>query len=173
VRPTNPGEAGEQSKKYMADRKLLRERANAGLEALKARDNVDAAHIAAIGYCFGGTTVLELARSGADVAGVVSFHGGLTTPNPDDAKQIKGKVLVLHGADDPFVKPPDVAAFQDEMRKANVDWQMVFYANSVHSFTNPAAGNDNSKGVAYNAKSDARSWDAMKTFFHEIFTEKK
>jgi dienelactone hydrolase len=173
VRPANQNEAREQTTKYMADRKLLRERINAALTALKARDNVDPARIAAIGYCFGGTTVLELARSGADVAGVVSFHGGLTTPNPDDAKQIKGKVLVLHGADDPFVKPADVAAFQDEMRKANVDWQMVFYSNSVHSFTNPAAGNDNSKGAAYNAKADARSWEAMKAFFNEIFVEKK
>ena len=107
------------------------------------------------------------------MAGVVSFHGGLSTPTPDDAKQIKGKVLVLHGADDPFVKPADVVAFQDEMRRANVDWQMVYYANSVHAFTNPGAGNDNTKGAAYNAKADARSWLAMQDFFHEIFAEKK
>ena len=173
VHPANPKEAGETASKYKSDRKLMRERVQAALDVLKGQTNVDPTRIGAIGYCFGGTCVLELARSGADVAGVVTFHGGLDTPTPEDAKQIKGKVLVLHGADDPFVKPSDVAAFEDEMRKAAVDWQIVFYANAVHSFTNPAAGTDNSKGAAYNAKADARSWEAMKTFFNEIFPEKK
>jgi dienelactone hydrolase len=122
-----------------------------------------------MGYCFGGTTVLELARSGADVAGVVSFHGGLDSPTPADATNIKAKVLALHGADDPFVKPEDVAAFEAEMRAAKVDWQLVSYGNAVHSFTRPDAGSDNSKGAAYNEAADKRSWEAMKNFYAEIF----
>ncbi len=152
-----------------SDRILMRARANAGLEELKKSPLVDPRRIAAIGYCFGGTTVLELARSGADLAGVVSFHGGLGTPNPDDAKNIKAKVLVLRGADDPSVKSDQVAAFEDEMRKAGVDWQLVSYGTAVHGFTNPANGADNSKGAAYNEKADKRSWQAMKDFFEEIF----
>ena len=113
--------------------------------------------------------MLELARSGADLAGVVSFHGNLDTPHPDDAKNIKAKVLVLTGADDPHVTPAQVAAFEDEMREAGVDWQLVSYGGAVHSFTNPASGNDPTKGVAYNEKADHRSWEAMKQFFAEIF----
>ena len=147
----------------------MRTRAAAGLEVLRKQPLVDVQRLAAIGYCFGGTTVLELARSGADLAGVVSFHGDLTTPNPEDAKNIKGKILVLHGADDPFVPPAQVAAFEDEMRHANVDWELVKYGDAVHSFTNPGAGNDKSRGAPYNAKADQRSWEAMRTFFNEIF----
>ncbi len=169
VRPTGPKEAGEQATKYKNDRTLLRARINAALDELRKQPNVDPKRIAAIGYCFGGTTVLELARSGADVAGVVSFHGGLDTPTPADAKNIKCKVLVLHGADDPHVPLKDVTAFEDEMRKGNVDWQLIKYADSVHAFTNLEAGSDKSKGVAYNAKADHRSWEAMKQFFAEIF----
>ena len=120
-------------------------------------------------FVSGGTTVLELARSGAKLAGVVSFHGGLNTPLPQDAKNIQGKVLVLHGADDPYVKEEEVKAFQDEMRKAALDWQMNYYGDAVHSFSNPAAGNDKSGGAAYNQKAAERSWEAMKLFFREIF----
>ncbi len=152
-----------------SDRALMRARANAGLEELKKNPLVDPRRIAAIGYCFGGTAVLELARSGADLAGVVSFHGGLGTPNPVDAKSIKAKVLVLRGADDPSVKSDQVAVFEDEMRKAGVDWLLISYGNAVHGFTNPANGADNSKDAAYNEKADKRSWRAMKDFFEEIF----
>jgi len=151
------------------DRNLLRARVNAGLEVLKRKSQVDPKRIAAIGYCFGGTTVLELARSGADIAGVVCFHGGLDTPNPDDAKNIKAKVVVLAGADDPVVKPEQVVAFEDEMDRAGVDWYMVSYGHAVHGFTNPDNGNDNARGAAYNEKADRRSWQAMKDFFDEIF----
>ena len=171
VRPKDAKEAGAQAGKFKGDRKLLRERVLAGLEVLKARDNVDVTKIAAIGYCFGGTTVLELGRAGAPVAGLVSFHGGLDNPTPDDGKNIKGKVLILHGADDPNVPPEQVAAFEDEMRKGGVDWELVKYSKAVHAFTNPAAGNDNSKGVAYNELADKRSWQAMKDFFAEIFAK--
>jgi len=113
--------------------------------------------------------VLERARSGADIAGVVSFHGGLDTPNPGDAKNIKCKVLALAGGDDPLVPPAQVEAFEQEMRQAGVDWQLNIYGGAVHSFTNPASGNDPSRGAAYNEKADKRSWQAMRLFFDEIF----
>jgi dienelactone hydrolase len=169
VRPQNTAEAGAQAGKYKNDRQLLRARVNAGLDTLRQQPLVDSKRIAGIGYCFGGTTVLELARSGADVAGVVSFHGGLDAPDPADGKNIKCRVLVCHGADDPFSSPQDIAAFENEMRKGGVDWQLIKYGGAVHSFTQPMAGNDNSKGAAYNEKADKRSWAAMQQFFAEIF----
>jgi dienelactone hydrolase len=169
VRPSTMQEAGAQAGKYKNDRALLRSRVIAGLETLRRQNGVDTKKVAAIGYCFGGTTALELARAGADVNGVVSFHGGLGSPKPEDAKNIKAKVLALHGADDPNVPPAEVAGFEKEMRDAKVDWQLVAYGNAVHSFTDKSAGNDNSKGAAYNEKADKRSWQAMKDFFAEIF----
>ena len=169
VRLTNPKEAAAESAKYKGDRALLRARVNAGLAVLKKNELTEPTKVAAIGYCFGGTTALELARSGADIAGVVSFHGGLNTPTPADAQKIKGKVLALHGADDPNGPPAEVAAFEEEMRKAKVDWSLVSYGGAVHSFTDWNAGSDNSKGSAYNEKADKRSWEAMKTFFAELF----
>jgi len=162
-------EAGRLAGRFRGDRRLLRDRAAAGLQVLKEQPLADKKRIAAIGYCFGGTTVLELARSGAEVSGIVSFHGGLDTPSAADAKNIKARVLVLHGADDPLVAPAQVSAFQEEMRKANVDWQMVSYGGAVHSFTNPDAGSDPSRGAAYNEKADRRSWEHMKVFFAELF----
>lgn len=172
IRPKDTTEAGQFAGKYRSDRKLLRSRVNAAFSVLNDQDLTDLKRTAAIGYCFGGTTVLELARSGADLSGVVSFHGALSTPAPGDAKNIKAKVLALHGADDPNVKPDEVAAFQEEMRNAGIDWYFVSYGNAVHSFTNPDAGNDPKKGAAYNEKADKRSWEAMKSFFREIFGEK-
>ena len=169
VRPTAPKDAGVIAGKFKNDRDLLRARVRAGLEVLAKHELTDPRRIAAIGYCFGGTTVLELARSGAEIAGVVSFHGGLNTPTPGDAKSIKAKVLALHGADDPFVPVPEVAAFEDEMRQVGVDWQLVVYGGAVHSFTDWGAGSDNSKGAAYNERADRRSWEAMKQFLAELF----
>ena len=169
VRPADTGEAGKLSGMYKKDRALLRERVAAGLAALRSSERVDPDRIAAIGYCFGGTAVLELARSGADVAGVVSFHGGLDSPTPEDGSNIEARVLVLHGADDPFVPDADIAAFQKELRDAKVDWQMVYYSGAVHAFTQPMAGNDPSRGAAYDERADRRSWQAMRTFFEEIF----
>ena len=162
-------EAGALAGQYKKDRVLLRARTAAGLATLKAQPGVAQDKIAAIGYCFGGTAVLELARSGADLAGVVSFHGGLDTTTPQDAKNIRAKVLALHGADDPYVPADQVAAFEQEMRTAGVDWQLIAYGGAVHGFTNPANGADNRKGVAYNAPADARSWAAMRQFFTEMF----
>ena len=164
-------EAGALAGLYKKDRALLRARTAAGLATLKAQPGVVKEKVAAIGYCFGGTAVLELARSGAELAGVVSFHGGLDTPAPQDAKNIRAKVLVLHGADDPHVPGEQVAAFEQEMRTAGVDWQLIASGGAVHGFTNPANGNDNSKGAAYNAAADARSWLAMQQFFIELFAK--
>lgn len=169
VRPTSTQEAGALAGKYKGDRALLRARLVAGLEELQRHPLVDTSRIAAIGYCFGGTAALELARSGANVAGVVSFHGALDTPTPADAKRIKGKVLVLHGADDPWVPSEQVLAFEREMRDAGVDWQLVAYGGAVHAFTQKEAGSDNSKGAAYNERADRRSWEAMRAFFAELF----
>jgi len=169
IRPKDHEEAAKVAGMYFKDRSLMRARAKAGLEVLKNHELTDRSRIAAMGYCFGGATVLELARSGAEIAGVVTFHGALSTPNPEDAKNIKAKVLVFHGSEDPVVPQEAVLAFQNEMRKAGVDWQMVIFGGAVHSFTVPEAGNDPSKGMAYNEKADKRSWEMMKLFFKEIF----
>lgn len=169
IRPQSPQQAGAQAGKFKNDRTLLRARVRAGLEVLARHELTDPKRVAAIGYCFGGTTVLELARSGAEIAGVVSFHGGLSSPSPEDARNIHCKVLALHGADDPNVPPKEVASFEQEMREAKVDWQLVAYGGAVHAFTDWNAGNDNSRGAAYNERADHRSWEAMKQFFAEIF----
>jgi dienelactone hydrolase len=169
IRPDNPKDAGAEATIYRQDRPLMRELAKAGLAMLQQNPLTDPSRIAAIGYCFGGGTVLELARSGAPVAGVVSFHGNLDTPKPEDAQKIQAKVLVLHGADDPYVPQEQVTAFVKEMDAADVDWQMISYGETVHSFTNPQAGNDPTKGVAYSPKADRRSWKAMQQFFAELF----
>ena len=171
VRPASGKEAGPLAGKYKGDRKLLRARVVAAYDELARQPNVEASRIAAIGYCFGGTTAIELGRAGAPAIGIVSFHGGLDSPAPADGKNIKGKVLALHGADDPFVPAADLAAFEQEMRSNGVDWQLVKYGDAVHSFTNPAAGNDKSKGNAYDARADRRSWKAMEDFFAEIFAK--
>lgn len=168
VRPKNVSEAGAESTKYKSNRALLRERVNAGLDQLKKSDLVDTKRVAAIGYCFGGTTVIELARSGADLSGIVSFHGGLDSPTPADGKNIKCPLLICHGADDPFEKPEDLAAFEQEMRDAKVDWRLIKYGGAVHSFTQPDPGFSN-PGARYNERADKRSWEDMKMFFAEIF----
>jgi dienelactone hydrolase len=168
VRPVAPKDCGAEATKYKGDRALFRQRLLAGLAAFRAQDGVDKANISAIGYCFGGTGVLELARAGADVRGVVSFHGGLDSPVPSDGKKIKARVLILHGADDPYVPEKDIKACLDEFNKAGVDWQMISYSGAVHSFTKAETGNDKSTGAAYDAKADKRSWEAMKTFLAEV-----
>ena len=168
IRP-QPPESGKEAGKYKTDRKLYRERLLAGLEQLRKTPQADPTQIAAIGYCFGGTGVIELARSGAMVKGIVSFHGGLDSPAPADGKNIKGKVLALHGADDPFVPAKDLAAFEQEMKDAGVDFKLVQYPGAVHAFTQKAAGNDNSKGAAYNESADKASWEEMKQFFERLF----
>jgi dienelactone hydrolase len=169
IHPTNQQEAGQEAGKYKNDRDLFRRRLQRGLEQLRSQPDVDPNRIAAIGYCFGGTGVLELVRSGAEINGVVSFHGGLDSPSPNDGKNITAKILICHGADDPFVPQEDIAAFKKELNDARVDWQMNYYSGSVHSFTQPMAGDDNTKGAAYNETADRRSWAAMQLFFDELF----
>ena len=169
IRPQTTQDAGAQAGKYKGDRQLLRARVNAGLDTLKKNELVDPKRVAAIGYCFGGTTVIELARSGAELKGVVSFHGGLDSPTPADGKNIKCKILACHGADDPFVPAKDLAAFEDEMRSAKVDWQLVKYGGAVHSFTDWGMDGKALPGAQYNEAADKRSWEAMKEFFGENF----
>ncbi len=170
IRP-QPPEAGKEAGKYKSDRTLFRGRLLAGLEVLKNNELTDPGKIAAIGYCFGGTGVLEIARSGEEIAGVVSFHGGLDAAEGLKAEKgkIPAKVLVLHGAVDPFVPPDQVHDFGKEMAEAGADWQIVAYGDAVHSFTQKSAGDDPSKGSAYEEKADRRSWEAMKSFFAELF----
>lgn len=151
------------------DRAEMRTRAAAALEQLRTHPKVDDNKIAAIGFCFGGTTALELARSGTSLEGIVSFHGGLDAGTAAAPSVIKPKVLVLHGADDPMVPPEQVKAFEDEMRAAKADWQFTAYSGAQHAFTNKDADRHHIPGVAYNAEADARSWQAMKDFFAEIF----
>ncbi len=150
-----------------ADLTRWRGLATAGLEVLAARAECDRSRIAAIGYCFGGTTVYELARSGADLKGVVGFHSGLS-PSSGEAKNIRGKVLALLGADDPLIPPEARVAFEREMRDARGDWQMNVYGNTGHGFTNPGADAMNRPGFFYQPQSDVRSWAAMRGFFEEI-----
>ncbi len=167
----DPKQAGKWAGALKGNIDELRARANAALDVLKSQPNVDPDKLAAIGYCFGGTTVLELARSGAPLRGVVSFHGGLGTPHPEDAKNIKGSVLICHGGDDKFESPEEIAAFQQSMRDAKVDWVMNIYGGAVHAFTNPEADKHGIPGIGYNANADKRSWQAMKEFFEEIFAK--
>ncbi|MCA9010158.1 MAG: dienelactone hydrolase family protein [Planctomycetaceae bacterium] len=169
IRPSTMQDAAKQAGIYKQDRDLYRRRLKLGLEQLRGRHEVAKDQIAAIGYCFGGTGVLELARSGAKISGVVSFHGGLDSPQPEAGKNIKAKVLICHGADDPFVPANEIEAFKSELNSAQVDWEMVIYSGAVHSFTQPMAGNDNARGAAYNERADKRSWTAMQAFFDEIF----
>jgi dienelactone hydrolase len=162
VRPSNSQESGQQAGKYRGDVPLFRARLQAGLDELKKQSNVDGKRTAAIGYCFGGGGVLELARSGSDVTGVVSFHGSYVTPSPAKAGDIKGKVMVVHAAQDPATSRAVFDGFLDEMRDAKVDYQSVLYNLNVHAFTVIGGGQ-------YNAEADRRSWIAMKEFFKEIF----
>ena len=147
----------------------FRQRARVALDKLASLPQVDASKLAMIGYCMGGTFSLEMARDSAALKGVVSFHGGLETKKPAEAGQIKAKILVCHGADDPFVPPAQVNAFAEEMTKSAADWQLIMYGGTVHSFTNPDAGLLGNPGLAYNKQTDERSWKAMVTFFNEIF----
>ncbi|MFL5329858.1 MAG: dienelactone hydrolase family protein [Gemmataceae bacterium] len=161
-------EAAKLMTPFVSDRQLCRARITAAYSIARTLPQVDATKIAAIGYCFGGLAALELARSGADLKAVATFHANLSLPTPADARNIKAKVLACHGADDPNVPPAQVAAFQDEMRQAKVDWQFVAYGNTVHSFTFPGA-NSPASGLMYNPTSDTRSWKLLELFLAEAF----
>lgn len=165
--PKTPAEAGEQSGYYKKNYGDYQRRIDLALQQL-VKSGASADNIVAIGYCFGGTGVLEAARGGLAVKGIVSIHGGLSKDPSRPNNAIHPKVLVLHGADDPYVSAADIAAFQKEMRDGNADWQMIYYANAVHAFTDKSVGNDNSKGAAYNEKADKRSWEHLKLFLAEV-----
>ena len=161
-------EAAQLSGAFRNDRAFMRQRARAGLDVLRHHPLTNPERVAAIGYCFGGTTVLELARSGETLRGVVVLHGPLDTPHPEDAQHIQGRVLVLLGADDPHIPFEQVTAFKQEMDRASIDYQLIQYPGAVHSFTVYEVGDDPSTGVAYNAKADHASWEAMRAFLSEV-----
>lgn len=152
----------------LADRGMLQKRIHAAFATVSKLPGVDHTRIAAIGFCFGGLCVLDLARSGANVAGVVSFHGLLNAPQHASKHKITAKILALHGYDDPMVTHENVITFGNEMTAANADWQLHMYGKTMHAFTNPQA-NDPDFGTVYNKITDARSWQAMVDFFSEIF----
>ncbi|CAM4114075.1 dienelactone hydrolase family protein [Flavobacterium antarcticum] len=165
--PTNTQEAGKQAGYYKTNFLEYQKRISLALaQLIKLGANPD--NIVVIGYCFGGTGVLEAARSNMNFKGVVSFHGGLEKDVTRFITPINTKVLVLHGADDPYVSQQSIIDFQNEMRNAKADWQMIYYANAVHAFTEIGAGTDNSKGAAYNEKADKRSWEHMKLFLNAV-----
>ena len=152
-----------------AEPERLRARAHAALATLARLPQVDAARLAAIGFCFGGSVALELARSGAELKAAVSFHGVLGTKMPAAEGQVKASVLVLTGAEDPLAPPDQVLAFENEMRAAKVaDWQVISYGNVLHGFTNPAADGSMMRTAMYDASADRRSWQAMKALFAEV-----
>jgi len=152
------------------DPEKLRARARAALATLVALPQVDADRMGAVGFCFGGSAVLELARGGADLRAVVSFHGVLATTTPAVSGTVKASVLVCTGADDPLAPPDQVRAFEDEMRAAQVrDWQVVSYGNTLHGFTNPAADGSIMRAALYSEQADRRSWASMRSLFEEVF----
>ena len=166
---TDPKQAGEWATAAKADAKVFAGRLQAGLDTLKKQEQVDDSKLAAIGYCFGGTGVLTMARQNFPVLGVVSFHGALAPVGDAASGSVKPKVLVCHGAEDPMVPVDQVIAFANEMKTANANWEVNAYSGAVHAFTNPDADKFKIPGIAYNEQADHRSWEAMKSFFTELF----
>lgn len=152
---------------FIQDRALLRQRITAAFTTIKKLPMVDDSRIAIIGFCFGGLCALDLARSGANVSGVVSFHGLLNAPSHLKSEPMKAKILAFHGHDDPMVPPEQVAAFESEMTTAGVDWQIHIYGHTMHGFTNSKA-NDKNLGTVYNPTAERRSWQAMNNFLVEV-----
>ena len=168
----HPKDAMAFTKTVMSDAKVARQRFEKAIETLKMQPNVDKEKIAAIGYCFGGSVVLEMARQGLDLDGVVSFHGGLMTPTTAQKGKVKAKMLVLNGADDPMVKPEHIESFKKEMKSAGADFKFINLKGATHGFSNPAAtekGKKHNLPVAYSKKADKKSWKKMKKFFRKIF----
>lgn len=166
--PSDWSKIQEQLQAWRADPTGIRARGLAALEVLKAQPETDAGKLAAVGYCYGGTTALELGRGGADLKAIVGFHAGLQTARPQDAANIKGKVLMAIGAQDPIVPPEQRAAFETEMIEGGVDWRMTLYGQAQHSFTNPAVDALNRPGLKYDEQADQRSWRAMLDLFDEV-----
>lgn len=175
VTTADPKKAGELAGQFYG-KPLMAERAAAGLDQLLATGLVETGHVAAIGYCFGGATAQALAYSGAPLAGIVSFHGSLIPASAEAAAKTRAKILVCHGAVDPFISAEEIAAFMKGMNDGKFDYQFVSYAGAVHAFSNPGAdqiAKATGLPIAYNAAADQRSWAHMKAFFSEIFATKK
>ena len=166
---THPEEASEWANLTTSNIEVWLGRAQAGLNVLLADSKVDPTRLAAIGYCFGGATVMQLVYGGAPVKGVVSFHGSLPLPQESQPVNNPAKVFIAHGADDPFLKPDHIQQFKVALDTAGIDWQMIEYGGAQHSFTNPSANQYGVKGVRYHAQADQRSWNHMKQFFDELF----
>lgn len=170
----HPSEAGAFTKEVTKNIAVERARFQAAIDLLRAQPTTDPARIAAIGYCFGGGVVLQMAREGADLTGVASFHGSMGTDRPARKGAVKARVLVLHGADDPFVSKEQIEQFKQEMTQAGVDYTFVSYPGATHGFTNPDAdrlGAANNMPIHYNAKADQASWAEMQSFFNRIFKQ--
>lgn len=168
----HPDDAGKFASAVRNDMPVAEKRFRAALALLRIHPTVNAEKVAAIGYCFGGGMVLEMARRGVDLSGVVSFHGSLATTNPARRGEVKAKVLVLNGADDPFTKPEQIKAFKQEMEQAGVDYTFIDYPGAKHAFTNPQAdrfGEEFNMPLAYNAEADKQSWAEMQRFFNKLF----
>jgi dienelactone hydrolase len=168
VRGTSPEENAALMRPFLDDRAMLQQRLGLALEALREQPEVDGGRVAAIGFCFGGLCVLDMARSGAQLSGVVSFHGLLSPPGNTDGNRTQARVLVLHGWDDPMATPDAVLGLAKEMTALGTDWQLHAYGNTQHAFTNPAA-NDSERGTVYDEVADRRSWQAMTNFLDELF----
>lgn len=168
VRPTTVAECSAEAGKYYNDPMLLRKRLQGGLDAARRRDGVDSGRVAAIGYCFGGMSVLEMARAGMTLRGVASFHGSLATANPMKRGAFKGKVLILHGAADPLVPEKDVDSVRKELSAAGVAYEFVAYPGAEHAFTVKGSEALGLKGVSYNADADAKSWQKLLEFLKEL-----
>jgi dienelactone hydrolase len=169
----HPKEAFEMGGTLRKNIELWQGRAQAGLKVLQDNEMVDGKKLAAIGYCFGGSTALQLAYSGADLAAVVTFHAALPVPEESQAKAIKAKVLICHGAADPLIPEETIQKMRAALEKAKVDYEMDYYGGAVHSFTVPGADKKGIKGLAYNAEADKRSWAHMRQLFAEVFGAKK
>jgi len=165
---THGNQAGEWMNQIAANIDAWRSRANAGLKVLRSQPQVDTGRVAAIGYCFGGATVMQMAYGGADVKAVVSFHGSLP-PAPDDVTSIKPRVLVAHGRDDAFIPAERIAAFQAGLDRIGANWEMTIYSGTRHGFTNPDAGSYGMDNLAYSKIADEHSWAAMMRLFGEVF----
>jgi dienelactone hydrolase len=167
----HPAEAREWAAQVRKNVDEWQKRALAGLDVLKSQEQCDTAQIAAMGYCFGGSTVLQLAYTGANLKGVVTFHGALPIPDESQAKAIKARILVCHGAADRFILPDVIEKFQNVLDQAGADWTMVYYAGARHSFTDPDADKHNVDGMKYQKAADQRSWKEMQEFYQEIFAK--
>lgn len=168
IRGNGPEENAALMQPFLENRAMLQRRLLISLETLRGQPEVDAASVAAIGFCFGGLCALDIARTGEDIAGVVSFHGLFAPPGNTGGNTIRARVLALHGWDDPMARPDSVLALADELSAMGADWQLHAYGNTMHAFTNPAA-NDPGMGTVYEAKADRRSWQAMTNFLDELF----